>query len=123
MGYDNLNTEELLQMIAESEAIDPNKNPEVIADYQNGTIVQKILDILNAKEITQNELAKRIGKSKQYVSKILHEKRNFTINSLAMFSSALECDLKIDLVQREKATKKNDEQCRILGFYFKQFST
>lgn len=78
-------TEKLLKKLQKMETIDPARNFEVVADYQNGVIVQNILTIMEEKEISQKELAKLIGKSKQYVSRILLEKQNFTINSLALF--------------------------------------
>lgn len=101
-----LSTDELLAVVQKIETVDPNRDPEIVADYQNGVIVQNILTIMEEKEISQKELAKLIGKSKQYVSRILNEKQNFTINSLALFSCALDCDLKINISSKGNLTNK-----------------
>ncbi len=102
MEYDNVSTEELLTIASETNTINPESTPHIIADYQNGKIVQQIVSIMSEMGLTQKDLAKRIGTSKQYVSRILNEKQNFTISSLAVFSTALQCDLSITLVQRKR---------------------
>ena len=66
-------------------------DPKFIADHAKSLIVEDILRAMEAAGMTRNALAGKIGKSRQYVSKILDEDRrvNFTIDSLAEFSAAL----------------------------------
>ncbi len=106
MKKNKLSTEELLDRVQNAEIINPDRDPEIVADYQNGIIVQNILTIMEEKKISQKELAKLIGKSKQYVSRILNEKQNFTINTLALFSCALDCDMKIKISSKGKLTNE-----------------
>lgn len=66
-------------------------DPKFIADHAKGLIIEDILRAMEAAGMTRNALAGKIGKSRQYVSKILDEDRrvNFTIDSLAEFSAVL----------------------------------
>ena len=66
-------------------------DPKFIADHAKGLIIEDILRAMETAGMTRNALAGKIGKSRQYVSKILDEDRrvNFTIDSLAEFSAAL----------------------------------
>ena len=66
-------------------------DPKFVADHAKGLIIEDILRAMEAAGMTRNALAGKIGKSRQYVSKILDEDRrvNFTIDSLAEFSAAL----------------------------------
>jgi DNA-binding Xre family transcriptional regulator len=110
MKYRTKETEEIMHMIAEEKAVNHAMNAELSADYLNGAIVQQILEIMHSKHMSQQDLAQRIGKSKQYVSKILREKRNFTIASLAAIAQALESKVVIELKQDESTpieTSKN----------------
>lgn len=70
-------------------------DPKFIADQAKGLIIEDILRAMEAAGMTRNALAGKIGKSRQYVSKILDEDRrvNFTIDSLAEFSAALGVEL------------------------------
>jgi len=84
----------------ESAAAELGKNPKFLADYAKGLIVEDILRAMEDSGITRNALATKIGKSRQYVSKVLDEERraNFTIDSLAEFSTALDLQLCLRMV-------------------------
>lgn len=86
--------------------INSKQDPDIISDYINGHVVQTILEIMNQKDISQQELAKKINKSRQYVSRILKENQNFTIYSLSLFSCALDCDLEINIKPNKKINNK-----------------
>ena len=96
-------TQELLEEIDGLPNLDLDKDPEFAADYANGLIVQDILNLMDKKQVSQAELANSIGKSRQYVFRILNEKRNFTIKSLASFACALDCDLNLSITERNTA--------------------
>ncbi len=102
MDYNTAVTDTLLEIIADRELIDPGKTAEIVADYYNGYVVQRILQVMEESGVNQNELAKRIERSRQYVSKILNEKRNFTIQTLALFSCALDCELLIEVTKNQQ---------------------
>jgi len=66
-------------------------DPAFVADYLKGIAVEDILQALEETGISKNELAGRLGKTRQYVSNVLNENArvNFTIDTLAQFSVAL----------------------------------
>lgn len=66
-------------------------DPKFVADHAKSLIIEDILRAMETAGMTRNALAGKIGKSRQYVSKILDEDRrvNFTIDSLAEFSAVL----------------------------------
>ena len=90
-------TEELLKELETLKPIDYENDPVFTADYAKGIVVERFLNIMEEENITQSELASRLGKSRQYVSKILNEKGNFTIDSLAAISAALDHKLTIEI--------------------------
>lgn len=75
-------------------------DPEFLADYSKGLIVEDILRAMEATGINRNTLAAKLGKSRQYVGKILDEERraNFTIDTLAELSSALDVKLHVRML-------------------------
>ena len=76
------------------------KDPDFIADHAKGLIIEDILRAMENLGITASKLAERIGKSRQYVSKVLDEDRrvNFTVETLAEFSVALNLELTLRMV-------------------------
>lgn len=63
---------------------------DYIADGMAFDYVNDIRRVMKEQKITQSELAKRIGKSRAYVSKVLNYNPNMTIRSLAMIALALD---------------------------------
>lgn len=59
-------------------------DPVFLADYQKSLFVEKILEAMEGQGISQSELARRWGKSRQYLSRVLSEDRrvNFTIETI-----------------------------------------
>lgn len=66
-------------------------DPAHIADYFKGLFVEDVRRVLEEEGISQNSLAERIGKSRQYLSKILNQDQrvNFTIETMVLISAAL----------------------------------
>ena len=52
---------------------------------------------MEEKKISKLELAHKLGKSKQYISRILKEKTNLTIDSIAHIACALDSTFQIDI--------------------------
>ena len=80
---------ELVGLFKAADAL--REDPEFLADYSKGLIVEDILRAMESAGLNRNTLAARIGKSRQYVGKILDEdhRANFTIETLAELSAAL----------------------------------
>jgi len=93
--------EELLLEIKNLPPMLLDKDPDFITDYMMGKIIENILIQLEIQGISQTEFAKKLGKSRQYVSWVLGEKVNFTIKSLAQISCALNCKLDITMQKND----------------------
>lgn len=63
--------------------------------------VRQVKDHLESKEITQQELAHRMGRSEAWVSRILNERRNTTVQTIELVvrSLSMKLELKIDSTQ------------------------
>lgn len=98
-----------------------NEDSAFIADVAKGLIVEDILRAMEASGLNRNTLAAKIGKSRQYVGKILddHRRANFTIDTLAELATALGLTLHTRMLPAvetqtasvaKKATKKHSSQ-------------
>lgn len=81
------------------------RDPAFLADYLKGLFVEDVLRALEEDGLTQSDLAVRMGKSRQYISKILNQDRrvNFTLDTLAEFSTALGRPLAMRLLAPNEA--------------------
>ena len=102
MSKGSKSVDELLKEIKDMPSLDFENDPDFIADYTKGMIVEDLLVQMEKKVLTQTDLANKIGKSRQYVSKILNEKGNFTVDSLAKLSVALDCKLNISISGKDE---------------------
>lgn len=66
-----------------------DRNPEDVAAYMKLQIASDIYAAMETQGMDQSELARRLGKSRQYVSRVLNERTNFTLDSLARIACAL----------------------------------
>ena len=75
-------------------------DPAFLADVTKGLIVEDILRAMEATGLNRNTLATKLGKSRQYIGKILDEEQpaNFTIDTLAEFSAALGVKLHVRML-------------------------
>jgi len=92
---------ELSEMEAEiREAdVDMEKDPEFVGGYLKASFVEDLYQIMAARNLTKSDLAKLLGKSKQYVGRVLNERGNFTLESIAEFACAL--DMRVALLLHE----------------------
>jgi transcriptional regulator with XRE-family HTH domain len=58
---------------------------------------EKIVSKMEEMKITRAELAKRLGVSKAFISKLLNGNPNLTIKSMMSIADALGCDLSLDI--------------------------
>ena len=82
-------------------------DPEYVADVLKTRFVLDLLAAMRERNISQTNLARAIGKSRQYVSDILNEKQstNFTIETMTTLALALGVDLEISLCRRKSNGK------------------
>ena len=71
-----------------------------LADVSKGLIVEDILRAMEAAGLNRNTLAAKLGKSRQYLGKMLDEEQpaNFTIDTLAELSTALDVKLHVRML-------------------------
>ncbi|CUA83961.1 helix-turn-helix domain-containing protein [Pseudidiomarina woesei] len=60
-------------------------------------VTEDLLVIMEDKQITKSDLARKLGKSRAYVSQVLSGSRNMTLGSLADFCFALEIEPRVVL--------------------------
>lgn len=68
-----------------------DNDPAFIAELNKSRFIETLLQAMNAQGVTQSELARRWGKTRQYVSKVFAEDRrvNFTLESMAELATLL----------------------------------
>ncbi|MBU0676494.1 MAG: helix-turn-helix domain-containing protein [Verrucomicrobia bacterium] len=71
-----------------------------VADFLKGLFVEDVLRALEEEGVSQNALAGRLNKSRQYLSKVLNQDNrvNFTIDTMAEIGVALKRQLYIRLL-------------------------
>lgn len=73
------------------------KDPEFLQEYMKASIVGDIIQAMEEEGISKSQLAERLGKSRQYVGRVLNETANFTIDSISKIAAALERDVVLRL--------------------------
>ena len=81
------------------ETMDLTRDPEFISLYLKGSFTEAILQAMQEEGFTKGSLAEKLGKSRQYVSRVLNEEANFTIETMVQFCLALNRQLSL-LVHR-----------------------
>ena len=83
---------ETAEIVARMKAneVDLDADPEFVAGYLKAQFVEDIYKAMEKQNLNRNQLAKKLGKSRQYVGKILNEKANFTLETLAEIACALD---------------------------------
>ena len=95
-------------LLGELDVIDLDKDAAFVLDSVKARLVEDICQAMKAKGINQSELAKRLGKTKQYVSRILNETANFTLASIVEISIALGCSVELRLNAQTDENSENE---------------
>ena len=74
------------------------KQFECVLDY-----VTAIEEAMEAKQVTQSALARTLGKTRAWVSKVLNKKRNLTFFTAVELADALEMDVQVRVTSRAGA--------------------
>jgi len=88
-------TEETLESINKLPLINYSKDVDFVTSYIKGMFVEDILKAMEEKNIKKIDLAEKIGKSRQYVGRVLNESANFTIRSMVEIAIALNMDIEV----------------------------
>ena len=73
------------------------KDPKFLQEYMKASIVEDIIQAMDEEGLSKSQLAERLGKSRQYVGRVLNESANFTIDSISKIAAALERDVVLRL--------------------------
>ena len=68
-------------------------------------ISEQIYQAMNQQGISNADLARRLGKSRAYVTKLLRGTTNFTLESLVRIGWALSCEVELELLPKAVETK------------------
>lgn len=71
-------------------------------------ITEQIYLMMREQDISNAELARRLEKSRAYVTKILQGTANFTIESLVKIALALGCELEFQLAPKQQEQRLED---------------
>ncbi len=99
-------TEEIIARM-KSNALDLDADPEFVAGYLKAQFVEDIYKVMESQGLNRSQLAKKLGKTRQYVGRVLNEKANFTLETLAEIACALGMQVSARMYSR-------DEQMAIL---------
>jgi transcriptional regulator with XRE-family HTH domain len=68
-------------------------------------ISERIYNAMKQQDLSNAELARRLGKSRAYVTKLLRGTTNFTLESLVRIGLALSCEVELNLVPKAYQAK------------------
>lgn len=80
----------------------PGKNADFLGDYMKACFVEDVLMAIEEEGLNKLGLARRLGKSRQYVGRILKERANLTIHSVAKLAAALNRDVVLRLKRHDQ---------------------
>jgi ribosome-binding protein aMBF1 (putative translation factor) len=78
-------------------------------------ITEAVVRRMDELAISRSELARRLGTSPAYVTKILRGSANFTLASIVKLARALECDVSVCLAPRNQGAACNRHRSKTPG--------
>jgi transcriptional regulator with XRE-family HTH domain len=73
-------------------------------------ITEAVVRRMDELAISRSELARRLGTSPAYVTKILRGSANFTLASIVKLARALDCDVSVRLAPRRQETAREGDR-------------
>ncbi|MEJ2367974.1 MAG: helix-turn-helix transcriptional regulator [Acidobacteriota bacterium] len=74
------------------------QSPEYWAEIAIGDFTEELWRLLEEKNMSRAELARRLGTSPAYITKVLRGHANFTLASMAKIAHALDSQVRVRLV-------------------------
>ena len=81
-------------------------DPAFVADYLKMQFVEDVLAAMEDQGLSKSQLAQKLGKSRQYVGRVLNERANLTFERIAEFACALGMRVSVGMSER-KASPEN----------------
>jgi transcriptional regulator with XRE-family HTH domain len=85
-----------------------HNDPDYLTEKLKLSLMEQISSIMRAKSISRSELARRLGSSRAYVTRLLDGSANMTIETLTRLSLALGCRLTIELREETHQSRNAD---------------
>ncbi len=79
-------------------------------------ITEKIIELMQKDNITKAELAKRLGKSKGFITQLLDGSRNFTVRTIADIFHALGYGLQV--MEAKYKYQQDQDNCDVIKVEF-----
>lgn len=76
-----------------------DQDPAYVGTKLKYEVGDEVLRVLDEKQMSRAELAKRLGKSRQYVTKMLKAETNFTLDSIASLAVALQKEFRFTFTE------------------------
>ena len=102
--------EELYEILSRLPDVDLDKDVEFVLGWLKARLVEYILIKMNDEKITKTDLAKRLCKSKAYVSRVLNETSNFTLRTIAEIAVALNAKPTVRILDEELVNKEYQQR-------------
>ena len=89
----------------EKAALALDDDPQFRSDYLKGVFVESVLEVIDEAHMTQSDLARLWGKSRQYLSKILSEDQrvNFTLETMVELAHLMGRRLELHVFRKDEA--------------------
>lgn len=107
--FEDLPTVEEVNAEMRRNLTDWNANPEQVAAYLKAQLVEDIYAAMEEQGLNRAQLAKRLGESRQYVTRVLNEKANFTLETVAKLACVLNRRVAVRMYacQQDQIAKSN----------------
>lgn len=79
---------------------------------------EKILAIMKERGMSRSELAKKMGTSNAYISKLFKNGSNLTLKSMLALVEAIDCFIKLDVVEKTSSYKTESYSTIQQGLYY-----
>lgn len=90
-------------------------------------VTRDLLVFMEESEVTKADVAKKLNKSKAYVSQVLNGSRNMTLGTLSDICFVIGAQIKIDVLKAEHESSKYNEAIQEVDFIktisFQKFNT
>lgn len=101
-------TEETLRKLDELDVAELDRDPQFVADLLKGMVTEDIVRAMEEEGLNRNQLARKLGKSRQYIGRVLNESANFTLERLAEFACGLGRRITVRMVRQDQALVVED---------------
>lgn len=103
--FEGLDPAEEVNARLQENRVDYAREPEFVAAYLKAKLVEDIVAAMECQGMNKQALAKQLDRSRQYVSRVLNETANFTIDSIARIACALDAEVEMRIQARRAASE------------------